>query len=99
MLPQRDMPPMYKKHEWLVYTACRTLGHVGWPMAVAEAQASGVGVLVPNLRPDLADYVGEAGYLYDSLEEAAEIIQQPFPDDKRQLRHDFQRTELWGYSV
>jgi hypothetical protein len=37
----RDMPREYKKHEWLVYTACPRLATVGWPMTVAEAQAWG----------------------------------------------------------
>jgi hypothetical protein len=78
-----DMPAEYKKHEWLVYTASPELRSVGWPMAVAEAQASGVGVCMQNIRPDLAEYVGEAGHLFDRIEEAAEIIGQPFPEEKR----------------
>ena len=102
----QEMPARYKKSQWMVYTACRKLGTVGWPVAVAEAQTSGVGVVFPNLRPDLADYVGKAGYMYDSLEEAAKIIRQPFPEDKRLLgfelaersnfiKHKHLLTELW----
>jgi len=79
-----DMPQEYKRHEWLVYTASRTLGTVGWPMAVAEAQAAGVGVCFPNIRPDLRDYVGPAGYLYDSIEEVADIITKPYPAEMRE---------------
>ncbi|MCH8976733.1 MAG: hypothetical protein IH909_03815 [Proteobacteria bacterium] len=105
-VPHREIPARYKKNQWMVYTACRKLGTVGWPVAVAEAQASGVGVVFPNLRPDLADYVGKAGYMYDSLEEAAKIIRQPFPEDKRNLgfdlaersnflKHKHLLTELW----
>lgn len=56
-----DMPAEYKKHEWMVYTASPELASVGWPMAVAEAQASGVGVCMQNIRPDLAEYVGAGG--------------------------------------
>jgi len=73
----------YKKHEWLVYTASRDPGTVGWSLAVAEAQAAGVGVCFPRLRPDLNEYVGSAGYLYDSIDEVAEIINKPFPEEKR----------------
>ena len=80
-----DMPREYKKHEWLVYTANPQLPTVGWPMAVAEAQAAGVGVCMQNVRPDLADYVGEAGYLFDSLEQVRDIVSQPFPEEKRRL--------------
>lgn len=100
------MPGEYKKHRWLVYTACTRLATVGWPLSVAEAQASGVGVCLQNLRPDLREYVGEAGYLFDTLEEAAEIISKPFPEEKRQLGFEQARrsdifthktilTDLW----
>jgi hypothetical protein len=78
-----DMPAEYKKHEWLVYTASPEERSVGWPMAVAEAQASGVGVCMQNIRPDLEEYVGAAGYLFDRIEDAAEIIRQPFPEAMR----------------
>ncbi len=101
-----EMPREYKRHRWLVYTACRELNTVGWSMAVAEAQASGVGVCFANLRPDLKYWVGEAGYLFDSLEEVRDIISQPFPEEKRQLgfeqaahwdfrRHRHLLTDLW----
>jgi hypothetical protein len=79
-----DMPAEYKKHRWLVYTAADG-GNVGWPMSIAEAQASGVGVCMANIRPDLHDYVGRAGFLYNSLDEAFEIISQPFPEEMRDL--------------
>jgi hypothetical protein len=79
-----DMPAEYKKHRWLVYTAADG-GNVGWPMSIAEAQAAGVGVCMANIRPDLRDYVGPAGFLYDSLDEALEIISKPFPEEMRNL--------------
>ena len=72
-----DMPAEYKKHEWLVYTAHPGLKSVGWPMAVAEAQASGVGVCIAYIRPDLKDYVGEAGHLYRDIREVKDIISAP----------------------
>ncbi len=78
------MPREYKKHQWLVYTASKGYNTVGWPMAVAEAQAAGLGVCVPNLRPDLREYLGESGFLYDSLAEVADIIRQDVPDEMRQ---------------
>jgi hypothetical protein len=80
-----NMPAEYKKHGWLVYTAARNENTVGWPIAVAEAQAAGVGVCVPNLRSDFRDYVGPAGFLYDSIGEVADIISQGFPEEMRQL--------------
>lgn len=78
-----DMLPHYKKHEWLVYTASSKVNTVGWPMSIAEAQAAGVGVCMQNIRPDLQDYIGDAGFLFDTVEEAAAIISQPFPQAQR----------------
>jgi hypothetical protein len=88
--PER-MLAEYKRHEWLVYTASRTMGTVGWSLAVAEAQAAGLGVCFPRLRPDLDEYVGPAGYLYDSIEEVGEIIARPFPEERRRLGFEHAR--------
>lgn len=79
-----DMPAQYKKHRWLVYTARMDRGSVGWPMSVAEAQASGVGVCMANIRPDLREYVGDAGFLFNSVTEAYDIITRPFPEEMRE---------------
>jgi hypothetical protein len=75
-------------------------------MAVAEAQAAGVGVCVPNLRPDLREYVGPAGFLYDSIDEVVGIVSEPFPAKLRDLgfehakrsdlsRHKAGLVDLW----
>jgi hypothetical protein len=101
-----EMPVEYKKHRWLVYTGSRDMPTVGWPMAVAEAQASGVGVCVPNLRPDLREYVGDAGFIYDSIREVGDIISRPVPDEMRErgfvqarksdiFEHKTVLTRLW----
>jgi hypothetical protein len=101
------MPAEYKKHRWLVYTGDFDIPTVGWPMAIAEAQAAGVGVCMPNLRPDLAQYVGEgAGVLYDSIDELPGIVSSPVPDEMRERgfeqakksdieRHKHLMTDLW----
>jgi len=78
-----DMPNEYKKHEWLIYTACPKLRTVGLPMMVAEAQASGVGVIMYKLRDTLLDYVTENGYLYETDDEILEIISNDFDETKR----------------
>lgn len=79
-----EMPAVYKAHRWLVYTACFRLKKVGWPMAVAEAQAAGLGVCFPNIRPDVAQYVGDTAFLYDSINEVPDIIARPYPDELRE---------------
>jgi hypothetical protein len=79
-----DMPAEYKRHTWLVYTASRAVPTVGWPVAIAEAQASGVGVCVEGIRPDLADYVGAAGFVVDPLSDVLDIIAAPVPESMRE---------------
>jgi glycosyltransferase involved in cell wall biosynthesis len=96
----RDMPAEYKRHTWLIYTASPAYNTVGWPVVVAEAQASGVGVCMQDIRPDLKEYVGEAGYVFDSLDEVSRIISQPLSDWQRQrgfeqARESDVRTHIW----
>jgi hypothetical protein len=47
--------------------------------------ASGVGVCMANIRPDLRDYAGPSALFNDSLDEALKTISQPFFDELRQL--------------
>lgn len=105
-----DMPAEYKKHQWLVYTGDFNIPTVGWPMAVAEAQAAGVGVCMPRLRPDLAQYVGDGGVLYDTIDDVAEIVRQPVPEEMREAgfaqarrsdikHHKYLLTDLWDRVV
>lgn len=101
-----EMPRVYKQHNWLIYTASRKVGTVGWPVAIAEAQAAGVGVCVEGIRDDLNDYVGEAGFVLDDLNDALDIVAQPVPSDMREAgfeqarrsdirRHQSILEELW----
>jgi hypothetical protein len=106
-VPFRCMPAIYKAHQWLLYTASFELKAVGWPMAVAEAQAAGVGVCMAGIRPDLEDYLGGGGFVYRSIEEAVEILRGPCPpeirargfDNARRLdfqQHRHRLTDLWA---
>jgi hypothetical protein len=104
-LQPEEMPAAYKEHRWLVYTADFDIPTVGWPMAVAEAQAAGVGVCMPRIRPDLAEYVGP-GVLYDSIDDVADIVSAPVPEEMRAAgfeharrsdirQHRHRLTDLW----
>lgn len=106
-VPAESMPQVYKQHRWLVYTADKMSKNVGWPLAVAEAQAAGVGVCMANIRPDLKDYVGEGGgILFDDIEELTDILPSEVPPEMRERgfelcwRSDIaknitQLTDLW----
>jgi hypothetical protein len=78
-----EMPLEYKKHQWLIYSACSKEKTVGNPLMVAEAQASGVGVIMYKLRDTLRGYITENGYLYNTDEEVLEIISNNFDPEKR----------------
>ncbi len=104
-IPHSRMPAEYKKHEWLVYTASPDINSVGWPMAVAEAQAAGVGVCIAGIRPDLKDYVGP-GHLYRDIQSVRELIAEPPTAEMREAGFEQARrsdirvqihklTDLW----
>ena len=82
--PFEAMPTEYKKHAWLVYTSMEEMSTVGWPVVVAEAQAAGVGVCIQNVRPDLQQYLGGAGYVFDSIDDLRDIVKSDLPNDKRE---------------
>ena len=44
-----------------------------------------------NLRPDLAEYVGLAGYLFDTPADAQRIIAGGFSDEKRAMGFEHAR--------
>ncbi len=101
-----DMPAEYKKHAWLVYTASKAQGTVGWPMALIEAMASGVGVCMQNIRADLRDFVGDAGNLFDTPADIVDRLRSdPSPQERSRgfawaEQFDFRRelpllTNLW----
>ena len=90
-----EMPSEYKKHSWLVYTASRRINTVGWPMALIEGQASGVGVYVQRIREDLRDFIGDAGAFFDSPEELVDVIRKSPSEATRQ--RGFEWAEQFDY--
>ena len=101
-----DMPIEYKRHCWLVYTASRKINTVGWPMALIEAQASGVGVYIQRLRDDLKEYIGESGFFFDAPADIADALRVAPSESTRAAgfewaeQFDYRRhlhilTDLW----
>lgn len=83
-----QMPRVYTDHDWLVYPIHTETNTVGLPCAVAEAQASGIGVCmqeVPGRREEQLAYLGGAGFLYRDIRELPELLSRPYPDEMRDL--------------
>jgi hypothetical protein len=75
-----EMPDLWRQQKWLVYAGDRAHPSTGWPIAVCEAWAAGVGVCLQKVRPDMEDYVGDCGHVFDEVEDSAELIKgEPDP--------------------
>lgn len=83
-VPHSKMKEVYKEHRWLIYTFHPQIAQVGWPLVAAEAMAAGVGVCLPNIRPDMKEYIEDGGIIYSSLEELREILSKPVPEKMRE---------------
>jgi len=83
-VPYSQMPKEYKKNNWMVYTASFSERTVGWPMAVVEAWASGVVVNIARIRPDMDDFIGDAGFCYETLDELQDRLAVDPPAEVRE---------------
>jgi len=88
------MPDEYKQHRWLVYTASPRHKSVGWPVAIAEAQAAGVGVLMQKRAARSREYIGP-GFLFDRIEEVERLIRGPVPEDRREAGFVTPNARTW----
>jgi len=84
VVPHKDMPKIYRDHDYLIYTACPNLKQAGMPMVVCEAQASGIGVCLQNIHVGYLDYLDGGGYLFNNIMDLSHIIQTPYPDNIRE---------------
>lgn len=67
-----DMPEVYPRFDWLVYPSDTKINKVGFPVAIAEAQAGGLGVCwqeLPGRREEQLEFLGGAGFLFRSIDE------------------------------
>ena len=81
-----DMPDIYPKYDWLVYTSDVKINKVGFPVGIAEAQASGVGVCwqeLPGRKEEQLEYMGNAGFLFKNVAELSPILSQPVSEEMR----------------
>ncbi len=81
-----NMAPVYREHDWIVYPSDPAMNTVGLPAAVVEAQASGIGACLqelPGRRAAQLDFLAGGGFLFNSVDEVAEIIAKPYPEEMR----------------
>jgi hypothetical protein len=64
-------------------------------MAIAEAQASGLGVAMQNIRPDLRDYCGPSAIMFDHVSELVGVVDKP-PTDEH-LEQGFQNSRRFDF--
>lgn len=107
-----DMPTVYPNYDWLVYTSDTKINKVGFPVAIAEAQASGLGVCwqeLPGRSEEQLEFLGGGGFLYKTLSEVEGILSSPYPEEMRQAgfaaakrcdieQHKHLLTEVWEKS-
>lgn len=82
-----DMPQVYPRHDWLVYTSDPRINKVGLPVAIPEAQAAGLGVCwqeLPGRRDEQLEFLGGGGFLFRSINDVPAILQEPYPEHMRQ---------------
>ena len=85
------MPEVYRHHDWLLYPSDTNIREVGLPCSIIEAQASGIGVCwqeIPGRRQAQLDFLGGAGFLFKTYDEARKIITGEYPGEMRQLGYE-----------
>jgi glycosyltransferase involved in cell wall biosynthesis len=105
-----NMPEVYRRYDWLVYPSSQQINKVGLPVAIAEAQASGLGVCwqeLPGRREEQLAYLGGGGFLFRSISEVPDILSRPYSEEMRQKgfaaarrcdieQHKSLLTEMWA---
>ena len=105
-----EMPDVYPRYDWFIYPSDPEINKVGLPVSIAEAQASGIGVCwqeLPGRREEQLDFLGGAGFLFESLNELPEILSGSYPEEMRLLgfeaakkcdieRHKHLLAEVWN---
>lgn len=82
-----EMHEVYPRYDWLVYPSDPIRNKVGLPVALAEAQAAGLGVAwqeLPGRREEQLHFLGGGGFLFQDLAELPPLLRSPYPDTMRQ---------------
>lgn len=81
-----NMGQIYKQFDWIVYPSDPKFNRVGLPVSIMEAQASGIGICLQESkgrRSAQEEFLGGAGYLYNTIDEVIIIITNPYPEEMR----------------
>ncbi|MDX1948812.1 MAG: glycosyltransferase [Pirellulaceae bacterium] len=105
-----EMPSVYPRHDWLVYPSDCKINKVGLPVAICEAQASGLGVCwqeLPGRRAEQLDFLAGGGFLFQDLRDVPALLLRPYPEEMRQRgfaaaarcdieRHKHLLSDVWS---
>ena len=81
-VPPAEMPAIYKKYKAMIMIGSGRFSR-GLSLSVLEAQASGVTVVAPSLRPDFDEYVKNGGgFIFSDESEIPDILKK-IPDASR----------------
>ncbi len=88
-----EMPAVFRSYDWYIYTGDND--EAGLPVSVAEAWASGIGVMLQRSRDEDYEFVGKAGYVFRELDEVVDIVSRPYPEEMRQA--GFEQARYWDF--
>jgi glycosyltransferase involved in cell wall biosynthesis len=84
-VPPEQMPALYKSYKALLVIARGKFGR-GLPMSVLEAQAAGVTVIAPSLRPDFDTFVtAGGGFIFKDEPEIPELLARVQAPESRMM--------------
>lgn len=96
-----EMADVYPRFDWLVYPGNTRINKIGFPVGIAEAQASGLGVCwqeLPGRREQQLEFLAGGGFVFQSIEELPAILGAPYPEAMRQRGFEnARRCDIQGH--
>ncbi|MBF7731163.1 hypothetical protein [Pseudomonas sp. N040] len=93
-LPPTQMPALYKTYKAMLVIGAGEFGR-GLPMSVLEAQAAGVTVIAPSLRPDFDAFVtAGGGFIFQSESEIPGLLARAQEPARRNM--GFEHAAQYG---
>jgi glycosyltransferase involved in cell wall biosynthesis len=96
-----EMADVYPRYDWLIYPGNPRINKIGFPVGIAEAQASGLGVCwqeLPGRREEQLEFLAGGGFVFRTVEELPAILGRPYPEEMRQRGFEnARRCDIQGH--